>query len=58
MIGDTEYDMAMGRAAGVGTIGAAWGYHPLDRIHRGGADVIADKVEQLVPLIQDMLGVP
>ena len=27
MIGDTEYDIAMGRAAGVRTIGVAWGYH-------------------------------
>lgn len=27
MFGDTSFDMEMGRAAGVGTLGAAWGYH-------------------------------
>ena len=58
IIGDTEYDMAMGLAAGVGTIGVSWGYHPLDRIHRGGADTVADRVEQLMPTIQEMLGAP
>ena len=28
MVGDTEFDIAMGRAAGMATIGVAWGYHP------------------------------
>ena len=28
MVGDTTYDMDMGRAAGVRTIGVPWGYHP------------------------------
>lgn len=28
MIGDTTYDLEMGRAAGLKTIGVTWGYHP------------------------------
>ena len=32
MVGDTEFDMAMGRAAGMATIGVAWGYHPRERL--------------------------
>jgi phosphoglycolate phosphatase len=40
MIGDTEYDIAMGRAAGFATIGVAWGYHPEARLRSAGADVI------------------
>ena len=32
MIGDTEFDMDMGRAAGVKTIGVTWGYHPAERL--------------------------
>lgn len=28
MIGDTTFDMDMARAAGLGTIGVEWGYHP------------------------------
>ncbi|MEL6466822.1 MAG: HAD-IA family hydrolase [Pseudomonadota bacterium] len=27
MVGDTCFDLEMGRAAGVGTIGVSWGYH-------------------------------
>jgi phosphoglycolate phosphatase len=42
MVGDTEYDIAMGRAAGMATIGVAWGYHPRARLQAAGADVIID----------------
>lgn len=43
MIGDTDFDMAMGRAAGLRTIGVAWGYHPVARLAAAGAEhVIAD----------------
>ncbi|SIO52795.1 phosphoglycolate phosphatase [Rhodovulum sp. ES.010] len=38
MIGDTEYDIEMGRAAGVRTLGVGWGYHPPDRL--GAADAV------------------
>lgn len=40
MVGDTEYDIEMGRAAGVATIGVGWGYHPAERLARAGADRI------------------
>jgi len=40
MIGDTEFDMEMGRAAGVATIGVSWGYHPVSRL--AAADLIID----------------
>ena len=33
MVGDTTYDMDMGRAAGVGTIGVSWGYHPAQSLN-------------------------
>ncbi len=33
MVGDTTYDMDMGRAAGVGTIGVSWGYHRIDTLN-------------------------
>ena len=35
MIGDTTYDIEMGRAAGVKTVGVDWGYHPAYKL---GAD--------------------
>jgi len=41
MIGDTSYDMAMARAAGVMAIGVAWGYHDAADLIRAGAHRIA-----------------
>jgi phosphoglycolate phosphatase len=41
MIGDTSYDMAMARAAGVRAIGVTWGYHDEAALRAGGAHVIA-----------------
>lgn len=32
MVGDTTFDMEMGRAAGFETIGVEWGYHPVDML--------------------------
>lgn len=40
MVGDTEFDMEMGCAAGFKTIGVSWGYHPVSRL--GAADIIID----------------
>lgn len=42
MVGDTEFDVAMGRAAGFATVGVAWGYHPRARLEAAGADVIIE----------------
>jgi phosphoglycolate phosphatase len=32
MLGDTTFDMDMGRAAGVHTVGVSWGYHPAENL--------------------------
>lgn len=51
MIGDTVYDMAMAKAAGVRAIGVAWGYHdPAELIDAGAAGVArsADELEGLI----------
>lgn len=58
IIGDTEYDMAMGRAAGVRTLGVAWGYHGADRVLRGGAETIAEHPSQLPGLVAELIGAP
>lgn len=47
MIGDTEYDMTMARAAGVRAIGVSWGYHGLDRL---------DLADKLVHSVADLPG--
>jgi phosphoglycolate phosphatase len=40
MVGDTEFDVVMGRTAGFATIGVAWGYHDEARLVHAGADRI------------------
>jgi phosphoglycolate phosphatase len=47
MVGDTEFDIAMGRAAGLRTVGVAWGYHPVERLRAAGADVVIEGFEAL-----------
>ena len=42
MVGDTDFDVLMGRAAGMATIGVAWGYHPRERLLAAGADAVID----------------
>jgi phosphoglycolate phosphatase len=42
MVGDTTYYIEMARSAGVGAIGAGWGYHEPQRLVQAGAhDVVA-----------------
>ena len=41
MVGDTTFDMAMARAAGVTAIGVTWGYHDPDELRAAGAHHIA-----------------
>ena len=51
MVGDTEFDVAMGRAAGMATIGVAWGYHPRARLAAAGADAIIESFDALDPAL-------
>jgi phosphoglycolate phosphatase len=50
MIGDTSFDMAMGVAAGVRSIGVAWGYHAPDELRDAGALAVADHARDLARL--------
>lgn len=51
MIGDTTFDIDMGVAAGVATIGVTWGYHPPEILARHGATHIAAHPDQLPALL-------
>jgi phosphoglycolate phosphatase len=42
MIGDTVYDIEMGRAAGARAIGVAWGYHDPAELLAAGAEAVAE----------------
>jgi phosphoglycolate phosphatase len=47
MIGDTSYDIAMARAAGVGAAGVAWGNHAPDALAAAGAHTISNDFIEL-----------
>ncbi len=51
MIGDTSFDMAMAKAAGVHAVGVAWGYHDVHELSDAGAAVVAATVPDLPHLV-------
>ena len=53
MLGDTTYDMDMGRAGGVGTIGVTWGYHDAATLN---ADILIDNFTALPAAIDTLTG--
>ena len=52
MIGDTSYDMAMAKAAGVTAIGVTWGYHDRQELVDAGADYIAEHPSDVTQLVK------
>lgn len=51
MIGDTQYDIAMARNAGVRAIGVAWGYHTVRDLMDAGAENVAENAAHLEELL-------
>jgi phosphoglycolate phosphatase len=56
MVGDTEFDVLMGKAAGAKTIGVGWGYQQSAVLEAAGADLIVDKFENLKGGVLRLLG--
>lgn len=52
MVGDTEYDIEMGFAAGFRTVGVTWGYHGRARL--AGADAVIDSWSELDAVLDGM----
>ncbi|SPH16529.1 Pyrophosphatase PpaX [Defluviimonas aquaemixtae] len=52
MIGDTTYDIEMGRAAGFATIGVAWGYHRAEALAEAGAGQVIEAFDALLPALE------
>lgn len=55
MIGDTSFDIEMGRAAGCFALGVTWGYHSPEVLRRSGAHAIVDRVADLIPAINELV---
>jgi phosphoglycolate phosphatase len=51
MIGDTVFDIAMGEAAGVRSIGVDWGYHDAHELIDASAAHVADDADHLLALL-------
>ncbi|MGQ0588350.1 MAG: HAD-IA family hydrolase [Sphingosinicella sp.] len=55
MIGDTSFDMAMARAAGVTAIGVGWGYHDAEDLRRAGAHHIVETPQEILELTKALV---
>lgn len=55
MVGDTGYDMAMARAAGVHALGVSWGYQDHSRLVTSGAQRVIDRFDDLDTALSDLL---
>lgn len=56
MVGDTEFDILMGKAAGVKTIGVGWGYQESAALEAVGANLIIEEFENLGSGVLTLLG--
>jgi phosphoglycolate phosphatase len=54
MIGDTVFDIEMGRNAGVLPLGVAWGYHDPHELSGAGAMAVAASFADLPPLLRSL----
>jgi phosphoglycolate phosphatase len=55
MIGDTAYDMAMARAAGMGSVGVGWGYHDAEELIAAGAHGVAETPGEVLEFARSWL---
>jgi phosphoglycolate phosphatase len=54
MIGDTRFDIAMAKAAGMLAIGVAWGYHAAEELLAEGADRVARHPAELAAMLEEL----
>lgn len=54
MIGDTTYDIEMGRAAGMATVGVGWGYHAAADLAAAGADRVIGGFDELSGVLDEL----
>ncbi len=51
MIGDTSFDMEMGKIAKVTPIGVSWGYHDVSRLEKSGAKHTVNDFSELLSIL-------
>lgn len=53
LLGDTTFDIEMAVAGGVRPIGVTWGYHQTEALREAGAEMVLDRFEQLLDLVDE-----
>jgi phosphoglycolate phosphatase len=53
MVGDTDYDLRMARAAGAGSVAVAWGAHDVRRLAGHGALACLESLLSLPDWLED-----
>ena len=54
MIGDTVYDIEMGKNAKINTIGVTWGYNTKEELHQADADHIINDPSELDKILREL----
>ena len=54
MIGDTVYDIKMGKNAKINTVGVTWGYNTEEELRRANADHIIHDPNELVEILREL----
>lgn len=56
VLGDTVFDVSMGRAAGILALGVSWGYHDAAALTAAGAESVLDDFADLDPALARLFG--
>jgi phosphoglycolate phosphatase len=51
ILGDTTFDVTMGRSAGIVALGVAWGYHAVEDLAAAGAETVLADYADLMPAL-------
>ena len=54
MIGDTVYDIKMGKNAKINTVGVTWGYNTEEALYQENADHIINDPNELVEILEEL----
>lgn len=54
-VGDTATDMQTGKAAGMFTVGALWGFRDEKELTENGADILADVPTDLLKILEEVI---
>ena len=54
MIGDTVYDIKMGKNAKINTVGVTWGYNTEEELYQANADHIIHEPNEIFEILREL----